>query len=80
MQRALFQQVSPCKPCADPHMNLPEKGNAHISEVQRVECVMALLADVFISLLQSFQTPPAAGVWMERTESRYPICHHPPEG
>lgn len=26
MQRALFQQVSPCKPCADPHMNLPEKG------------------------------------------------------
>ena len=28
MQRALFQQVSPCKPCVDPHMNLPEKGNA----------------------------------------------------
>lgn len=27
MQRALLQQVSPCKPCADPHMNLPEKGN-----------------------------------------------------
>lgn len=26
MQRALLQQVSPCKPCADPHMNLPEKG------------------------------------------------------
>ncbi|TKS77735.1 Dedicator of cytokinesis protein 3 [Collichthys lucidus] len=25
MQRALLQQVSPCKPCADPHMNLPEK-------------------------------------------------------
>ncbi|CAG11287.1 unnamed protein product [Tetraodon nigroviridis] len=25
MQRALFQQVSPCKPCADPHTNLPEK-------------------------------------------------------
>uniref|UniRef100_M4AMW0 Dedicator of cytokinesis 3 n=1 Tax=Xiphophorus maculatus TaxID=8083 RepID=M4AMW0_XIPMA len=27
MQRALLQQVSPCKPCADPHMNLPEKGH-----------------------------------------------------
>lgn len=27
MQRALPQQVSPCKPCADVHMNLPEKGN-----------------------------------------------------
>lgn len=27
MQRALFQQVSPCKPCADPHINLPEKGD-----------------------------------------------------
>ncbi|CAB1459473.1 unnamed protein product [Pleuronectes platessa] len=25
MQRALLQQVSPCKPCADPHMNMPEK-------------------------------------------------------
>ncbi|KAG7249431.1 hypothetical protein CRUP_014679, partial [Coryphaenoides rupestris] len=25
MQRALLQQVSPCKPCADPHMTLPEK-------------------------------------------------------
>uniref|UniRef100_A0A672HQ14 Dedicator of cytokinesis 3 n=1 Tax=Salarias fasciatus TaxID=181472 RepID=A0A672HQ14_SALFA len=25
MQRALLQQVSPCKPCAEPHMNLPEK-------------------------------------------------------
>uniref|UniRef100_A0A665TKP1 Dedicator of cytokinesis 3 n=1 Tax=Echeneis naucrates TaxID=173247 RepID=A0A665TKP1_ECHNA len=25
MQRALLQQVSPCKPCTDPHMNLPEK-------------------------------------------------------
>lgn len=29
MQRALFQQVSPCKPCADPHMNLPEKGDTN---------------------------------------------------
>uniref|UniRef100_A0A665TJN9 Dedicator of cytokinesis 3 n=1 Tax=Echeneis naucrates TaxID=173247 RepID=A0A665TJN9_ECHNA len=27
MQRALLQQVSPCKPCTDPHMNLPEKGH-----------------------------------------------------
>ncbi|CAL8325389.1 unnamed protein product [Merluccius merluccius] len=25
MQRALLQQVSPCKPCVDPHMSLPEK-------------------------------------------------------
>lgn len=28
MQRALVQQVSPCKPCADAHMTLPEKGSA----------------------------------------------------
>eukprot|EP00063_Salmo_salar_P015563 XP_013990398.1 PREDICTED: dedicator of cytokinesis protein 3-like isoform X3 [Salmo salar] len=26
LQRALLQQVSPCKPCIDPHMGLPEKG------------------------------------------------------
>ncbi|KAK7884171.1 hypothetical protein WMY93_027294 [Mugilogobius chulae] len=25
MQRALIQQVSPCKPCTDPHINLQEK-------------------------------------------------------
>ncbi|CAB1336119.1 unnamed protein product, partial [Coregonus sp. 'balchen'] len=25
LQRALLQQVSPCKPCIDPHMGLPEK-------------------------------------------------------
>lgn len=29
MQRALLQQVSPCKPCTDAHMNLPEKGNIY---------------------------------------------------
>lgn len=34
MQRALLQQVSPCKPCADPHMNLPEKGNAQTSTMK----------------------------------------------
>uniref|UniRef100_A0A8C7SYC2 Dedicator of cytokinesis 3 n=1 Tax=Oncorhynchus mykiss TaxID=8022 RepID=A0A8C7SYC2_ONCMY len=27
LQRALLQQVSPCKPCIDPHMGLPEKGH-----------------------------------------------------
>uniref|UniRef100_A0A6Q2Y601 Dedicator of cytokinesis 3 n=1 Tax=Esox lucius TaxID=8010 RepID=A0A6Q2Y601_ESOLU len=27
LQRALLQQVSSCKPCADPHMGLPEKGH-----------------------------------------------------
>lgn len=35
MQRALFQQVSPCKPCADPHASLPEKGTAHTRNAQR---------------------------------------------
>ncbi|KAM6977028.1 dedicator of cytokinesis protein 3-like isoform 1-T1 [Aplochiton taeniatus] len=25
LQRALLQQVSPCKPCVEPHMSLPEK-------------------------------------------------------
>lgn len=29
MQRALLQQVSPCKPCTDVHMTLPEKGNIY---------------------------------------------------
>lgn len=84
MQRALFQQVSPCKPCADPHMNLPEKGAPRTAwdvqyYVQHMRC-SAVCWHVNVFPLQCFPTLPAAGVWTERTGSRCPTCRLLPEG
>uniref|UniRef100_A0A8D3D744 Dedicator of cytokinesis 3 n=1 Tax=Scophthalmus maximus TaxID=52904 RepID=A0A8D3D744_SCOMX len=63
MQRALLQQVSPCKPCADPHMTLPEKGH------------FLMHCDAFHH--QNSEPPPALPVRSLRKSPLHPIPGSP---
>lgn len=76
MQRALFQQVSPCKPCADPHMNLPEKGDAHTEKMQAPGGLAPRAADVFVLPPPVFSTPPSS--WSLDGETREQVPYVPP--
>lgn len=78
MQRALLQQVSPCKPCADPHINLPEKGtkaklklklnNVHEVFTVRVYLVSCIPPPVF---------PNAPSSWSLDGENREQVSYMP---